>query len=80
MDDRNLMENLLLTTKGACDLYLHGCIEASNENVRNAFSAALDKTLKMQKDIYAKMESNGWYQKETAEQQQIDKAKNKFSC
>ena len=80
MDDRNLMENLLLTTKGACDLYLHGCIEASNENVRNAFSVALDKTLKMQKDIYAKMESNGWYQKETAEQQQIDKAKNKFSC
>ena len=80
MDDKNLMENLLLTTKGVCDLYLHGCIESSNENVRNAFSSALDKSLKMQKDIYAKMEANGWYPKETAEQQQITKAKNKFSC
>ncbi len=80
MDDRNLMENLLLTTKGVCDLYLHGCIESSNEKVKTAFSQALDQTLKMQKDIYSKMEANGWYPKEQAEQQQIDKTKNKFSC
>lgn len=80
MDDKTLMENLLLTTKGVCDLYLHGCIESSNEQVRNAFSSALDKSLKMQKDIYAKMEANGWYPKETAEQQQINKTQQKFSC
>ena len=79
MDDKNLMENLLLTTKGACDLYLHGCIESSNEQIRNTFSAALEKTLKMQKDIYSKMESCGWYPKENAEQQQIDKTLQKFS-
>lgn len=79
MDDKNLMENLLLTTKGACDLYLHGCIESTNENVRTAFSTALDKTLKMQKDIYAKMQSNGWYPQENAEQQQINKTLQKFS-
>lgn len=30
MDDRCIMENLLLTTKGVCDLYLHGTIESSN--------------------------------------------------
>ena len=29
MDDKNLMENLLLLEKGVCDLYLHGTIEAS---------------------------------------------------
>lgn len=79
MDDKTLMENLLLTTKGACELYLHGCIESSNEPVRSASSTALDKTLKMQKDIYAKMEANGWYAKETAEQQQIDKTMQSFS-
>ncbi len=78
MDDKTLMENLLLTTKGACDLYLHGCIESSNEPVHGAFSVALDKTLRMQKDIYAKMEANGWYPKETAEKQQIDKTLQKF--
>lgn len=29
MDDKNLMEDVLLTVKGACDLYLHGTIESS---------------------------------------------------
>ena len=28
MDERNIMENILLTTKGVCDLYLHGTIES----------------------------------------------------
>ncbi|MBE6649241.1 MAG: spore coat protein [Ruminococcaceae bacterium] len=80
MDDKTLMENLLLTTKGVCDLYLHGCIEASNESVKQTFNTALDKSLKMQKDIYAKMEANGWYPKENAEQQQINKTKTKFQA
>ena len=27
MDDRCIMESLLLTSKGVCDLYMHGTIE-----------------------------------------------------
>lgn len=79
MDDKTLMENLLLTTKGVCDLYLHGCIESTNDQVHCAFSSALDKSLKIQQQIYSKMEANGWYPKENAEQQQIDKTIQKFS-
>ena len=33
MNDRDLMENMLLLEKGSCDLYLHGTIESSNQNV-----------------------------------------------
>ena len=29
MDDRNLMENMLLLEKGVCDLFMHGTIESS---------------------------------------------------
>ena len=29
MDDKCLMENMLLTTKGVCDLYMHGTIESA---------------------------------------------------
>ena len=29
MDDKMIMENLLNTTKGVCDLYMHGAIESS---------------------------------------------------
>ena len=28
MDDKNLMESLLMSTKGVCDLYMHGSIES----------------------------------------------------
>ena len=42
MDDRCIMENLLLTTKGVCDLYLHGTIESSTQDVRQSFDQALN--------------------------------------
>ena len=45
MDDRCIMENMLLTTKGVCDLYLHGTIESSTSNVRDAFDQALNSSL-----------------------------------
>ncbi len=28
MDDKNLMENILLLEKGVCDLYMHGTIRS----------------------------------------------------
>ena len=48
MDDKNLMENILLLTKGAADLYLHGTIEASTENIHQTFDDILCETLKIQ--------------------------------
>lgn len=79
MDDKCIMENLLLTTKGVCDLYLHGTIESPTANVHQAFDRALNDSLCMQDDIYKKMSAKGWYQTEQAEQQQMMKVKNKFA-
>ena len=79
MDDRMVMENLLNTTKGTCDLYMHGTIEAGTANVRQTFDTALKDTLCMQNEIYKKMSAKGWYQPEQAEQQRITKVKNKYS-
>ena len=42
MDEKNLMEHILLLEKGVCDLYMHGTIEASTKNVPDAFSCALN--------------------------------------
>ena len=39
-NDQQIMENLLLTTKGVCDLYLHGAIESATPNVHQAFDPA----------------------------------------
>ena len=52
MNDRDIIENLLLTTKGVCDLYLHGTIESATPNVRSAFNTALTESLVMQQQLY----------------------------
>ena len=79
MDDRCIMENLLLTTKGVCDLYLHGTVESSTANVRQAFDQALESSLCMQDDIYKKMSAKGWYSTQNADQSQIQKVHNQYA-
>ena len=79
MNDREIMENILMTTKGACDMYMHGTIESSTPQARQAFDSALDDSLCMQDDIYQKMSQKGWYQTQQAQQQQIDQVRSKFS-
>ena len=79
MNDQMIMENILLTTKGACDLYMHGTIESATQNVQQAIDSALSDSLCMQGDIYQKMASKGWYPVQQADQQQISQVKQKYA-
>ena len=79
MNDKCIMENLLLTTKGVCDLYMHGAIESPTANVHQAFNNALSDTLAMQDSIYKQMTAKGWYTADQAPQQQITQVRQKFS-
>lgn len=79
MDDKNLMENILLLQKGVCDLYMHGAIESSTDNVHMTFHTALNESLNMQNTIYDKMAEKGWYPTETADTNKISTVKQKFS-
>lgn len=79
MNDKDLMENLLMTTKGICDFYMHGAIEAGTANVRTVFDQALQESLCMQKDIFSKMSGKGWYPTEQAQQPEIQKVKQQFA-
>ena len=80
MDDKNLMENILLLEKGVCDLYMHGAIESSTANIHQAFSTALNQSLAMQDTIYGKMAAKGWYSTEQVEQNKVSALKQKFSA
>ena len=75
MNDQEIMENLLLTTKGLCDLYMHGTIESNTEGVHQAFDS-----LAMQGDIYKKMADKGWYPAQQADAQQIAQVRQKFAA
>jgi len=79
MNDQAIMENLLLTTKGVCDLYMHGTVESSTQNVHQAFDTALADSLCMQEDIYKQMTAKGWYQMQEADAQQIAQVHQKFA-
>lgn len=78
MEDKCLMEDLLLLEKGVCDLYLHGSIESSTQNVNQAFRTALNDSLNAQSTIYNKMLAKGWYPTQNVEQTKIDTVKQKF--
>lgn len=79
MEDKNLMENLLLLQKGACGLYLHGTIESGTQNVNQAFNSVLSESLTLQNDISSKMTEKGWYPTEQVEQQKMQQVKQKYS-
>ncbi|MBQ7144294.1 MAG: spore coat protein [Oscillospiraceae bacterium] len=79
MNDKQIMENILLTTKGACDLYLHGVIESPTAKVRQAFTTALNDTLCMQDAVYQQMAAKGWYPSEQATQQKRSEVRQKFA-
>ena len=79
MDEKCTIQNLLLTTKGACDLYLHGTIESSTGEVHQVFDSALNQCLNMQESIYQEMMQKGWYQQQQVEKEKLVKVKNQFS-
>ena len=80
MNDREIMENILLTTKGVCDLYLHGAVESATPQVHEAFSTALNDALTMQDGIYKQMAAKGWYTVEQAPQQQLTQLRQKYAA
>ncbi len=80
MNDEEIMENLLQTTKGVCELYLHGAIESSTQNVHSTFDDALNQSLCMQNQIYDQMSQQGWYPMQQAQQEQIQQVRSKFAA
>ena len=79
MDDKCIMEGLLLDAKSVCDLYMHGAIESSTQQVRQTFSAAFDDALSMGDSLYQQMTAKGWYQTDTAPEQKVQQTRQKFN-
>ena len=78
MEDKDLMENHLLLVKGVCDLYLHGMIESTCQDVHTQFQNALNEELNIQNKLYNLMKEKGWYKTDEAESNKLAMAKAKF--
>lgn len=62
MNDQLLMDNYLLLLKSTVEVYVHGTLESSNEDVRELLKECLDDTMTNQANTYDKMTEYGWYQ------------------
>lgn len=60
--DRLLMENYLLVLKSTVEVFVHGTLESSNQDIRMSLKEGLDNIMTSQADTYDKMASYGWYQ------------------
>lgn len=61
MNDKIIMENMLLLLKSTVEVYVHGSLESSTTSVHNALKSNLDEIIKMQDELYKKMTECGWY-------------------
>ncbi|MBR3049656.1 MAG: spore coat protein [Bacilli bacterium] len=61
MNDKLLMENYLLLLKSTVEVYVHGTLESSNEDVRSLLKGNLNEILTSQANTYDEMTKYGWY-------------------
>ena len=77
MNDQLLMDNYLLVLKSTVEVYVHGTLESSNEDIRELLHAGLNNTMKHQADTYDIMIECGWYTINNVKTSDIKKVYNK---
>ena len=78
MNDQLIMENYLLILKSTVEVYVHGTLESSNEDIRELLKAGLDNTMSFQADTYDEMTTYGWYEISNIKETQIKQTYNKL--
>ena len=61
MNDKLIMESILLLLKSTVEVYVHGTLESSNKTIHSALKNGLDEIMKMQFNVFNKMKDCGWY-------------------
>ncbi len=78
MNDKLIMENYLLVLKSTVEVYVHGTLESSNNDVRELLKGCLDDTMTSQANTYDLMTECGWYTINNIDSKDISKTLNKI--
>lgn len=73
MNDELLMANYLLILKSTVEVYVHGTLESSNDEVRKVLKSSLDEIMNSQRDTYDLMTEFGWYRVNNVKPKEISK-------
>lgn len=80
LTEQQILQDSLISQKHLTDSYNLYAGECINEQLRSTMLNILGEEHKIQSDIFSNMQSRGWYQAEQAEQQKIQKARQKFQA
>ena len=61
MNDQVLIENYLLILKSTVEVFVHGTLESSNNDIRQLLKESLNTILNSQALTYTEMTKYGWY-------------------
>lgn len=78
MNNKIILENYLLIIKSTIEVYIHGTLESSNQDVREVLHKGLEETLEHQDKIYKELVENNYYVVENTTPSTINKTFNKI--
>ena len=78
MNDQLIMDNYLLILKSTVEVYVHGTLEASNNDIRMELKDNLNKIMACQARTYDEMTKYGWYQVNNVDSSTIKQTLNKL--
>ena len=78
LDEKQILQDSLISQKLITDSYNTYAGECINQQLKDTMLNILDDEHKIQADLFNCMQSHGWYTAEPAEQQKIQKARQKF--
>lgn len=77
MNDQVRMDNYLLILKSTVEVFVHGTLESSNQDVRSLLKSGLDEIISSQASTYDEMTKYGWYQVNNVDTNVINQTLNK---
>ena len=78
MNDKLIMDNILLLLKSTSEVFLHGTLESANDKVQKEFKNGLDDIIKLQNNTYIKMMEYEFYTVSNIDNKMICKALTKL--
>ena len=79
MNDQLIMDNYLLILKSTVEVYVHGTLEASNNDVRMTLKDNLNEIMTCQARTYDEMTKYGWYPVNNVDTSTITQTLNKVA-
>ena len=79
MNDQLIMDNYLLILKSTVEVYVHGTLESSNNDVRMALKDNLNEIMTCQARTYDEMTKYGWYPVNNVDTSTITQTLNKVT-